>query len=276
MKAEQINPKTSNRKDGKKAATGSATPKAPRLDDAPPSFNILAENIAPRSLPVSASEARRQGKDTVYPPKVFNNRINAKNPRWAGYRPRWLRESEKTVRISPAEFQHYRAHVHCMTVAQCAAFLRVDAATVAKWETGLDDIPYAAYMTLRFATELEYLPHEIKGWADFEIIGAGPDVGKLLDRRTGEMVSRAEITTIRYVYASASQILTENLELKRQITALVAETKRLRGLRQMDGVSRELQAMQERMSALLDNINEGVALDINHGTFASQLEEVAA
>lgn len=233
---------------------------APRFDDC--------------RLPVPASEARRQGAATIYPPQVFDKRVNPANPLWAGYRPRWLFEAEKAVRIGPESFRYFRAHVHCMTVAQCAAFLRVDMASIGKWEAGLEPIPYAAYATLRLADELQFLPHEIKEWADFEIIAAGPDRGKLLDHRTGEMFSRDEITTIRYVYADACRVLRENQSLKRQVARLEERVVSLRDLRQVDSVALELQHMQERLRVLAQGIYQGVPLDINQGTIARQLQEI--
>ena len=45
------------------------------------------------------------------------------------------------------------------------------------------------------AAEPQYLPHQIKEWADWRIIEAGPDIGKLYDSRTGEMFSPGEIST---------------------------------------------------------------------------------
>lgn len=274
MKAEQISPNTSNQRGGKKATRGGAAPATPCFDDGRPMLRIVAEHIPPRTLPVTASEARRQGRDTLYPAKPFNRRINAKNPEWAFFRPRWMLEAEKTVRIAPANFEHYRAHVHCMSVEQCAAFLRVEAGDIVKWEAGLEAIPYTAYLALRMAADLQYLPHQVKEWATWRIIDAGPDVGKLYDSSTGEMFAPGEISTIRYAYAQASTILTENARLKEQIAGLQAEAERLRSLRQIDGIAGELTAMQERMRALLDDINQGAAFDINQGAPARSLQEV--
>lgn len=229
---------------------------------------------AAAALPVRRGTAERQGGATLYRPQRCDERVNASNPDWQGFRPYWLRDAERTVRIAPANFAHLRKDVHCMTVEQCAAFLRVETADVMRWEAGLEAIPYAAYAMLRMATELQYLPAGVKEWESFEFIRSGPDAGKLIDHRTGEMFSPAEITTIRYVYADAGRVMRENVALKRQLAALQAEAARLRSLRQLDGIAGELEAMQARMSALLDGINHGTELDINRATFARTLQEV--
>lgn len=231
---------------------------------------------APADLPMPASRAQHQGGETVYPAQPFDRTINPRNRGWAGYRPRWLLEAEKTVRIDPVNFQHLRKHVHCMSLPQCAAFLRVDAGTVAKWESGLETIPYAAYLALRLVNDLQFLPHQVKEWADWRIVATGADVGMLLDTRTGEMFSAGEITTMRYAYAQASGILTENARLKQAIAGLQGEVQRLRGLRQLDGIAGELQAVQERMRALLDGLNQGAIPNINQGAYARTFEEQTA
>ena len=255
------------------ANTDARTP-AGRLADGSRLFILEEAPTNPRALPVRVNAARRQGEDTIYPPCPFDRRVNAKNPNWAGFRPDWLRDAEKTVRVAPVNFGHLRRHVLSMTLEQCAAFLRVGAASVAAWEAGIEPIPYAAYLALRMAGELQYLPHSIKEWADFKIIGSGPDVGKLLDTRTGEMFSPGEIVTIRYAYAQASSVLAENHRLKQQMKAIQGEVERLRSLRQIDGVSRELESMRERMQVLLSELNQGVPLAIRPAVPSPAYEEV--
>lgn len=260
---------TTKRQGAKKGAKAPAT----RLSDGSRLFIIEDAPINPRALPVPASAARRQGKATVYSPKPFDRRVNAKNPLWAGFRPEWLRDAERTARVTPENFGDIRRHVLVMTLEQCAAFLRVGAADVASWEAGIAPIPYTAYLALRMAGDLQYLPHRIKEWVDFKIIGAGPDAGMLLDTRTGEMFSPGEIATIRYAYAQASSVLAENHRLKRQIEAMHGEVERLRSLRQIDGVTRELEGMQERMQALLAELNQGVPLAIRPAVPSPVYEE---
>ncbi|MDK9725841.1 MAG: hypothetical protein OEL88_13265 [Sterolibacteriaceae bacterium MAG5] len=246
---------------------------AGRLADGSRFFILEDVPTNPRALPVRVNAARRQGRDTIYPPSPFDKRVNPTNAKWAGFRPDWLRDAEKPVRVAPVNFEHLRRHVLSMTLEQCAAFLRVGAANVAAWEAGLEAIPYAAYLALRMAGELQYLPHSIKEWADFKIIGSGPDVGKLLDTRTGEMFSPGEIVTIRYAYAQASSVLAENHRLKQQMKAMQDEVERLRTLRQIDGVTRELEGMQEKIGALLNGLNHGVPPAIRLAV-PSQREEV--
>lgn len=142
------------------------SPLKPRPENSP-AGGTVEQNKPTLNLPALLALSRQHEDKTIYPKRPFDRRVNPGNPRWAGYRPRWLREAEKSVAIHPTDFHYYREYVHCMSQAQCAAFLRVQAATVARWEAGLEPIPYSAYIALRLVADLEYLPHQVKEWASW-------------------------------------------------------------------------------------------------------------
>lgn len=231
-----------------------------------------------KQLPIPASKAIRRGTETVYPAQKLSRHVNPDNPRWAGYRPRWVADAERTVRITPEQFMVLRRYVHCMSPEQCAAFLRVDAGAIMRWEAGLEPIPYSAYVALQLSHELQFLPHQIEAWREWEIIGGGDHVGLLLNQRTGETFSPDQLNTFRYVRAEMQRLAREKNALERRLGALEAENTKLRKLFQTDGVTKELHAMQSRLAALLTSINTAEVIDFPADGTASApaLKEVAA
>lgn len=213
------------------------------------------------NLPALLALSRQHEGQTIYPQRPFDRRVNPGNPRWAGYRPRWLREAEKTVAIHPTDFHYHREYVHCMSQAQCAAFLRVQAATVARWEAGLEPIPYSAYIALRLVADLEYLPHQVKEWASWEIIPDGEEKGLLYNRQTGRMFSTVELNLFPYVQQAAAIAVKKSNELEQRMAELEAENERLRRLLDQDTITQELTALQGQIAALVDKARTTVVID---------------
>lgn len=216
---------------------------------------------------------------THYPAQPFDKRVNPDNPRWAGYRPRWLQEAEQPVTIAPIAFTQLRAWTLCMSLAQCAAFLRVEAADIEQWEAGTAPIPYAAYIALRLDVDLEYLPHQIKAWADWKIIEGGAHIGMLMNRKTGVMYAEGEINALSFTATAAvrakDRAEKESEKLRRRLDAMNAENTRLRQLFNEEGVTQELRQMQERMAALLASIGTAEVFDYQPAARGRKLEAAA-
>lgn len=217
--------------------------------------------------------------ETHYPAHEFDKRVNPDNPRWAGYRPRWLREAEQPVTIAPIAFKQLRAWTLCMSLSQCAAFLRVETAEIEQWEAGTMSIPYAAYIALRLAVDLEYLPHQVKAWADWQIIPDGVHVGMLYHRKTGAMYSESEIggmwLTEQLATKAKNRAEKENAELREQVARLTAENTVIRQLFNEQGVTQELRQMQERMASLLASIGTAEVFDYRPSEQGRKLEAAA-
>jgi hypothetical protein len=206
-----------------------------------------------------------KGAATHYPAHEFDKRVNPGNPRWAGYRPRWMGVAEKPATVAPLAFKQLRAWTLCMSFEQCAAFLRVEAAEVERWEAGLAPIPYAAFIALRLAVDIEYLPHQVKAWADWWIVPDGEHVGMLMNRKTGAMFCEPEINALSHTVEAANRAKDraekENAALHEQVVRLTTENTRLRQLFNEQGVTHELRQMQERMAALLASIGTAEIID---------------
>ncbi|RTL58079.1 MAG: hypothetical protein EKK46_00900 [Rhodocyclaceae bacterium] len=235
---------------GKLSAQPSGPPKPPRVKRKKKLPKIPKQTIT--NPPAVASTSVKHGDETVYPQQRFNRRVNPENSRWEGYRPRWLIEAERTIRIHPQDFYTVRALHHCMSVEQCAAFLRVAGASILRWEAGLEPIPYTAYALLALAYELQFLPHQIKEWADWKIIPDGAHVGMLLNTRTGRMFSAQELNVFPQVEAAAAIAVRKSRHLEQRVADLEAENARLRQLYINNEMAQELQGLQEKIGALLD------------------------
>lgn len=212
-------------------------------------------------------------------PADFDKRVNPKNPRWAGYRPRWLRDAENLLTIAPLSFIQLRAWTLFMSVEQCAAFLRVEPDEIERWEAGTVPIPAPAFIALRLAVDIEYLPHQIKAWADWWIIPDGQDVGMLMNRKTGQMIAEPEINAMSHSVSASKRAEEraerENAELREQLATLTAENTRLRHLYQSQGVTKELRQMQERMAALLASIGTAEIIDYAPAKGGNQRRQAA-
>lgn len=208
--------------------------------------------------PAKAKAGVTEGAATHYAAHEFDRRVNPSNPRWVGYRPRWMLEAEQPASIAPITFKQLRAWTLCMSAAQCAAFLRVDVAEIEQWEDGTAPIPYAAFIALRLAVDIEYLPHQVKAWEDWRIIPDGVHVGMLINRKTGAMYSETEINALSHTAAAANRAKEraekENAKLREQLDYLTAENTRLRQLFIEEGITKELRQMHGRMAALLASI----------------------
>lgn len=140
-------------------------------------------------------------------------------------------------------------------------------------------IPYAAYIALRLVADIEYLPHQVKAWADWWIIPDGVHVGMLMNRRTGAMYSENEIAALwltEQIDAKAKRHAEqENAELREQVATLTAENTRLRQLFNAQGVTQELRQMQERMAALLASIGTAEVFDYQPAARGRKLEAAA-
>ena len=191
--------------------------------------------------------------------------------------PPWMEQAEEWPEITAERFCELRKFMLQLRAVQCAALLRVSPATVWRWEKGEVPVPFAAYMALRLLLDVRYLPHQVKEWDGWQIINAGRDVGMLYDsKRTGVMVSPADIRAARYVKGErdAWQRTAEKAEAR--AAELEAENTRLRKLYQAQGITRELRQMHERIGTLLEGVGTADLIEFNSPATGIQHVEKAA
>lgn len=213
----------------------------------------------------------------VYPPHVMNSGAASIGTRHELHLPQWMEFAAKWTTITPERFKEMRWQVHQMTVEQCAAFLRVDATSIWRWESGKTSIPYAAYMALRLLSDVRFLPHQVAAWKGWKIISAGPDVGMLYDaEKSGEMFSPSELRATRWVKGERDGWRKRAEKAEGRAADLEAENTRLRKLFQEQGVTRELRDMHLRIGALLGGVGTADLLELNTTATAIRAKEKAA
>lgn len=167
-----------------------------------------------------------------------------------GYHPLWVQESQR-IQITPKSFHHLRRHCLNVTRARVAAYLRVSVRTVQRWENGDAPIPFMAFEVLRLVFESTAYRLSHAKWDGWFIGQDGrfvsPDVGRL-------NVGPEDFTALVFLRGELDAHRQQSARLKEQIAGLEAENTRIRQMYRDQGVTQELEAMQDRLDGLLASI----------------------
>lgn len=222
------------------------------------------------ALPAPGQITREPQDPWRIPPHDFDRKINSVNPRFKGFRPQWILDAEKTVRVSGTDFEMLRKTCLYMTREQCAAYLRVLPGQVARWEEGTEQIPYAAYQCLRLTFETQIFKRWRPQWEGWRIIEHGEDVGKLLDPRSGNCYTAYEVSMIARQWGELFRLRNKCDRLRDELEQAQAENIRLRKLFLSDGVTDELRSMKDRLSALMTSIATAEVVDFPQSETAAK------
>lgn len=186
-----------------------------------------------------------------------------------GYHPLWVQESQR-ITITPKGFHHLRRYCLNVTRAKVAAYLRVSARTVQRWENGDAPIPFMAFELLRlvFESTAHRMSHaRWDGWFfDRDGLLVSPEVGRLA-------VGPEDFTALVFLRGELDAHRQQAARFKEEIAALEAENTRIRQMYRDQGVTRELEAMQDRLDGLLASIR--TAQVIPFAPTAANLEKAA-
>lgn len=190
-----------------------------------------------------------------------------------GHFPAWLIEAEPWRQVTAAGFQIYRRDIMGLTVAQCAAYLRVSRAMVSRWESGSSEVPFAAFEALRlqYCSAAYRLSHKHwDGWFINRKTGelVSPDIGKLA-------VKPAEVNSLRLLYGQLSTLQSQVEQQAKKIDAMEAENARLRDQARYRQVAAELETMQGRIGALLEGIRTAEVFHFSKPADETPLRAVA-
>lgn len=141
-----------------------------------------------------------------------------------------------------------RRHVLRLTVAQCAAYLRISEATIQSWEEGRESVNFAAFEALRLLSNSPEFRISHRVWDGWFI---NPKTGELVSPDIGKLaVTPHEINRLPALYGECDRLRFEVQNLKQQIGDATAENIRLRNLFLVNGLTDELREMQDKLAAL--------------------------
>jgi len=167
-----------------------------------------------------------------------------------GYHPLWAQQSQKLT-VGPVNLKHLRRHCLAITQAQAAAYLRVKLRDYQAWERGNQPAPFMAFELLRivFESTAHRLSHaKWDGWF------IGKD-GRFVSPNVGRLdVGPEDFTALVFLRGELEAHRQAAARLKDEMAALVAENHRIRQMYRDQGVTNELEAMQDRLDGLLASI----------------------
>jgi hypothetical protein len=183
--------------------------------------------------------------------QAIEPKSEAINKAFPGYQPQWLQRSQRGT-VNAEGFVYLRMFVLNLSQAKTAAYLRVSTKQVRAWETGAEPVPFMAFELLRMVCEsaAHRLSHaKWDGWFIGEDGGfVSPDVGRL-------SVKPEDFTAWQYTQSELETHRANVKKMQEEITALVAENTRLRGLFVNQGVVDEIAYIRDRMGELFGQIN---------------------
>lgn len=173
--------------------------------------------------------------------------INATFP---GYHPMWVQHSQRLV-VGAENFKSIRRHFLNITQTQAAAYLRVSLYELQAWEQGKKPVPFMAFELLRLVWQSTLSRMSHKAWDGWFIDKDGflisPDAGRL-------KITPAELSYMPMLLNLRDTMQREIEQLRKNLNAQEAENTRLRTLFQTQGITQELETMQDRLAALLASI----------------------
>jgi hypothetical protein len=176
-----------------------------------------------------------------------------------GYHPLWVQQSQRLT-VGPVNLKHLRRNCLAITQAQAAAYLRIKLRDYQAWERGDKPVPFMAFELLRivFESTAHRLSHaKWDGW----FIGkdgrfVSPDVGRL-------EVGPADFTALVFLRGELEAHRQAAACLKDEMATLVAENNRIRQMFRDQGVTHELETMQDRLEGLLASIRTAQVIPFN-------------
>lgn len=208
-----------------------------------------------KRLAMSPASTSSEKTRWAYFMQAIEPKDEAINLAFPGYHPQWVAQSQ--VMTIAGENFHWMRRSMGLTVEQCAAYLRVAASTVRRWESGSDPVSFIAFELLRVISTtvfFKFSHHRWDGWFINQHDGAlvSPDY---VITATPE-----DINNFQHVQRKVSWLESESRKLKAEMAEMQAENTRLREMFVNQGVVDELATMQERMGALMARINTAEVL----------------
>jgi DNA-binding XRE family transcriptional regulator len=169
--------------------------------------------------------------------------------------------------ITPTDFRMWREHFMLMTPEQLAALVRVSSRTIRNWESGANEIPFSMWWVMHVTLQDPEYFLTRPGFHDFYIEYLGGEA-YLCSHSYPDI--RWTATDLYFNRCALSEVYVLREQIKKReekVDELTAENTRLRQLLKTEGVTGELQAMQDHIGALMKRIQTA---DVKHFQTAPQ------
>jgi DNA-binding transcriptional regulator YiaG len=156
--------------------------------------------------------------------------------------------------ITPAEFKRWREDFMLMTREQLGALVRVAGKTVGNWENGVSAIPFSMWWVMHVTMQDPEYFLTRPGFHDFYI--EYTDGKAHLCSYTYPDI-RWTATDLYFNRCALNEVFSLREEIKKlegKLQEFEAENTRLRQMLKTNGVTAELQAMQEHIGSLMERI----------------------
>jgi DNA-binding transcriptional regulator YiaG len=185
------------------------------------------------------------------------------------YVAQWKAEADQVQNITGDSFKFLRKSILGMTQVECAAFLRVHQTTITDWEHGYFRVPFSAYYMLVMVSKTPNFRFANEQWAGWKI-EAGYDplnkfepISYLKNDKLRISLEPNELLYVRQWLSLGAAAREQVVELRSALDAAIAENTRLRQMFRENGVTAEIEAMQNKITALLDGIRTAKILDLS-------------
>jgi hypothetical protein len=208
---------------------------------------------------------KRKAPRTISRRGEWSSWMNGADPEWfhtlaakklaqvfGGNQPQWFIQSDPWKPITPGYFKSLRKTIMRLSVAQCAAYLRVPRTHISAWESGKTPVPFSAYEALRLQYETNFFKMSHRVWDGWYI---EQQTGKLISPDNGKIaVLPGELNTLLLTYGRLSSLEETCTTQSQRIDALEAENAALRGHDKVRAVTVELENMQATIADLLSGM----------------------
>jgi transcriptional regulator with XRE-family HTH domain len=213
------------------------------------------KNSTPQKKHKDISPAPSEKTRWAYFMQAIEPKDEALNLAFPGYHPQWIAQSQ-AITIAGENFHWMRISMG-LTVEQCAAYLRVAASTVRRWESGNDPVTFAAFELLRVISTTVIFKLSHQRWDGWFI---NQHDGAMVSPDYGITATPEDINSLQHVQSKLARLESENHRLKAETAKMQTENTRLREMFVNQGVVDELATMQERIGALMTRINTAEVL----------------
>jgi DNA-binding transcriptional regulator YiaG len=156
--------------------------------------------------------------------------------------------------ITASDFKSWREHFMLMTVDQLAALVRVTPRTVRNWENGESEIPFSMWWVMHSTVQDPENFLTRPGFHDFYIEYVDGEAVLCSSKWPDIRYTAADLFFNRCALSEVHSLRAQMERQESRLNELTAENTKLRQMLKAKGLTTELQAMHEQLTALMQKI----------------------